>query len=412
MMALEGPFISALIARMPEPKFNLAAYGVAFSFAIIIESPVILMMSAATALVSNRQTFYKLRNFTYTLNIIITLIMLVLLIPPIFYFITVELINLPKVVAELTHLALLILLPWPGSIGYRRFYQGILITNNLTRRVAYGTAIRLAAMAATATVFYNFFDVHGVVIGAAALTAGVTTEAVASKLMTLKLVKKIKEGKNEQSETDNLTYKEILKFYYPLALTSMIGLGVHPLVTFFIGQSAMALESLAILPVLNSLVFIFRSMGLSFQEAVIALLGKQNEGFYKLRNFGLFIGAVSVIILGSIAFTPLSQIWYGDISGLSFELTQFAKLPTMIMTLMPGMTFLISFQHGVLVNARKTKPITWGTVIEVSGIIITIFILTQFYNTVGAVAATAAFILGRFCANTFLFPPVIKALKS
>ena len=36
MMSVEGPFLSAVIARMAEPKFNLAAYGVAFAFALII----------------------------------------------------------------------------------------------------------------------------------------------------------------------------------------------------------------------------------------------------------------------------------------------------------------------------------------------------------------------------------------
>jgi len=412
MMAFEGPFLSAVIARMAEPKFNLAAYGVAFSFAIIIESPVIQMMSAATALVSNRQTFYKLRNFTYILNGLTTLVMIIFLLPPIFYFITIDLINLPKVVADLTHAAVMILIPWPGSIGYRRFYQGILIKNNLTRRVAYGTVIRLAAMSSTALILYNFCEVDGVVIGASALTAGVVTEAIASKLMTLKLVKKIKQGEIEHSETDTLTYKEIIDFYNPLFLTSLIGLGVHPLVTFFIGQSRMPIESLAILPVMNSLVFIFRSLGLSYQEAVVALLGKKNEGYLMLRNFCFAAAAAVFIILGSISFTPLSGIWYGDISGLSKELTQFAQLPTMILTILPCLTFLISFQRGVLVNVRKTNPITWATVIEVSGIIIVVFVMTHLFDSVGAVAAAAAFIFGRLGANAYLFPPFFKALKS
>ena len=54
MMAVEGPFLAALIARLPDPKPNLAAYGVAFAFAIILEAPVIMMLSAATALVTDR----------------------------------------------------------------------------------------------------------------------------------------------------------------------------------------------------------------------------------------------------------------------------------------------------------------------------------------------------------------------
>ncbi len=34
MMSVEGPFLSAIIARMSNPVYNLAAYGVAFSLAL------------------------------------------------------------------------------------------------------------------------------------------------------------------------------------------------------------------------------------------------------------------------------------------------------------------------------------------------------------------------------------------
>lgn len=43
MMGLEGPFIAAVIARLTEAKFNLAAYGVAFSLGMLFESPIIMM---------------------------------------------------------------------------------------------------------------------------------------------------------------------------------------------------------------------------------------------------------------------------------------------------------------------------------------------------------------------------------
>ena len=127
MMAVEGPFLAAIIARLVEPKYNLAAYGVAFAFGLILEAPIIMIMSASTALVENRLSFLKLRNFTYIINGVSTLVMIIFLLPPIFYFITMSLIELPAKVAHLTHVATIILLPWPGMIGYRRFYQGILL---------------------------------------------------------------------------------------------------------------------------------------------------------------------------------------------------------------------------------------------------------------------------------------------
>ena len=56
MMSVEGPYLAALIARSPEPKFNLAAYGVAYSLALIIEAPIIMIMSASVALVKNKDS--------------------------------------------------------------------------------------------------------------------------------------------------------------------------------------------------------------------------------------------------------------------------------------------------------------------------------------------------------------------
>lgn len=408
MMSVEGPFLAAIIARMIEPKFNLAAYGVAFSFALMIEAPVIMIMSASTALVKNRQSFIKLRNFIYALNTVVTLFMLAFIIPGIFHFFAISIIELPQHVADLTYKAMIILLPWPGAIGYRRFYQGILIRNNLTRRVAYGTVIRLSSMSITAFGLYFFSNLDGVMVGASALSLGVSCEAVASRIMAWGIVKKLKNDTVLNLKDEILTYKGIYSFYYPLALTSIISLTVQPLVTFFIGQSPFPIESLAVLPVITSFVFIFRSLGLSFQEVGIALLGKYEGSYQALKNFAAFLGIITVAALGLIAFTPLSDFWFNTVSGLSLELTQFAKLPLIIMILMPGFSVLINFQRSVLVESRHTKPITWATITEVIGILLVLFISISYFDAVGAVAATLAFMIGRFGAITYLMPSFRK----
>lgn len=408
MMSMEGPFIAAIIARLPEPKFNLAAYGVAFSFALVIEAPVIMIMSASTALVKDKFSFKKLRNFTYIINAVITGLMIVFLIPSIFNFITIDLISLPQEVSDLTYIACIILLPWPGTIGYRRFYQGILIRYNQTRKVAYGTVIRLSMMAGTALFLYLNFEFDGVIVGAAALSAGVTFEAIASRLMSLDIIKKLKEKEITDSK---ISYSEIFTFYYPLALTSLLGLGVHPFVTFFIGQSRMAIESLAVLPVINSLVFIFRSAGLSFQEVGIALVGEKGEDFIPLRNFALKLSLISTGLLFIISLSPLAKLWFYDISGLSIELTEFALLPLIIISIMPALSVLVAFQRSILVASKKTSPITPATAIEVVGILIVLYLCISGFNLVGVVAAMTAFIIGRLGAIAYLYPPYIKIAK-
>lgn len=409
MMSVEGPFLTALIARVAEPKFNLAAYGVAYSLALIVEAPIIMMMSASIALVKDSISFKKLRNFTYTANAIITLIMLLLVIPPVFYFIAEALIGLPAEVSRLTHIATIILIPWPGAIGYRRFYQGLLIKNNLTRRVAHGTIIRLMSMLICASALYLTGIFEGVIIGATSLSFAVLMEAMAIRFMVAGTVKKIKED-NHSSDLQ-LSYKDIFRFYYPLALTSLIGLGVQPLVTFFVGQSRMALESLAVLPVVTSFVFIFRALGLSYQEVIIALLDEKRKEIKLLLKFAVLLASVLVLVLALFAFTPLAEFWFITVSGLSFELADFARLPLMIMFFFPALTVLISIQRGLLVSIKNTKPVTVGTIIEFMTIVIVLLILINYLDLVGAIAATIGFVAGRLAANFYLMKPSFSSLK-
>jgi Na+-driven multidrug efflux pump len=418
MMALEQPFLISVIARLANEKFNLAAFGIAMSFALIVEAPVIMLMSASTALVRNADSYRKLKRFTDILNGSIIVVQLVLLIPPVFNLIVTDLMGVPDEVVRLTYFALLLLLPWPASIGYRRFYQGILIRNNLTRRVTYGTLVRLSVIIITGSLLYKS-GLQGAYVGAITLSLAVFFEAVASWLMARKTIIAIL-NIDKQDEADGigqpviprLDYSFITRFYTPLALTSILSLGVHPFVTFFMGRSAMPIESLAVLPVVNSLVFIFRSMGLSYQEVNIALVGERKQNYKSLRSFALILGIAVTLLLGIVAFTPLSRIWFIKISGLTTELAPLAYLPLKILILLPALSVLLSFQRSTLVVSRQTKPISIATAVELGGIIIVLAVCIGYFNMVGVVAAALAYILGKAASTIYLSPIQISSVKS
>ena len=408
MMSVEMPFLTAIIARISNPEFNLAAFGVAYSVALIVESPVMMMLSTSTALIENRNTFLKLRNFVYLVNALITILIIIFLLPPVFNFFALDLLNLPLRVSHLTHMAVALLIPWAPSIGYRRFYQGILIRQNLTRYVAYGTVIRLSSMAITAFMLFLFSNAHGVVVGAASLSAGVMMEAIAARIMSYKSVKKYLNG--IVTSDKEITYKEIFHFYLPLALTSFISLGFQPVVTFFISHGRYALESLAVFPVINSVVFIFRGFGLSIPEAVIALLKTENE-YKKLKRFSQVLGITLVIGLSLVTFTPLANLWLLKVSGLSMQLAQFSLLPLMLYSLFPLLTVWINFERAILIYSRETKPLTNAIITEVLGMFIILFVTVTFFDFIGVVAAVIALTLGRLAANFYLMRPFNKCVR-
>lgn len=408
MMSVEMPFLTAIIARIMNPEFNLAAFGVAYSVALIVESPVMMMLSASTTLVENKNTFLKLRNFVYLVNVFITIFIILLLFPPVFNFFALDLLNLPPRVAHLTHMAVALLIPWAPSIGYRRFYQGILIRQNLTRYVAYGTVIRLSCMGITALVLFLFTRSHGVVVGAASLSVSVMMEAIAARIMSFKAVKKYLDG-TETSEKE-ISYREIFHFYFPLAMTSFISLGFQPVVTFFISHGRFALESLAVFPVINSLVFIFRGFGLSIPEAVIALL-KTEEEYKMLKRFSTALGITLVVCLSLVTFTPLADLWLLKVSGLSVQLAQFSLLPLMLYSLFPLLTVWINFERAILIYSRETKHLTNGMITEVLGMFVVLFVFVALLDFVGVVAAVIALTIGRLGANFYLMRPFKKCVR-
>ena len=64
LMGAELPAISAVVARLENPEINLAAYGgIVFPLALIIGSPIIMLLAASTALSRDWASYRKLYRF-------------------------------------------------------------------------------------------------------------------------------------------------------------------------------------------------------------------------------------------------------------------------------------------------------------------------------------------------------------
>ncbi len=401
-MSVEGPLLAAVIARLGDAKTNLAAYGLAFAVALVVESPIINMLTAATALVKDRLSYAKLRRFVYVLNLVISLLMLIIGATPLFLVIARDWIGLPTEVAQLARTAILVLLPWPGAIGYRRFYQGVLISAGQTRRVAAGTLIRLVSMSSTALSLAAFSNMPGALVGAASLSVAVIVEALAVRWMASEAIGMFL-GRAPSQESHRMSMLSIARFYYPLAVTSILALAVHPMVSFLAGMGRLPLESLAVLPVIQSLVFIFRALGLSYQEVAVALLGRKEIGRARLGRFAFGLGAATSSALIVIAFTPLSLLWFGSVSGLPRELALFAIAPTQVLSLIPATTVLLVWQRSLLVHSKRTSPITWASGLEVATIVSAMLFGLFVLDWNGALSASVAFLVGRLAACFYLW---------
>jgi len=241
----------------------------------------------------------------------------------------------------------------------------------------------------------------------------VLAEAAASRFWARHAVRELQAAEATPAYLEHpLGTRDIARFYLPLALTSMLAMGVNPLVAFFLGRSRMPLESLAVMPVLNGLTFLFSTPGLTFQEVAISLYGSRPEGFRALRRFAAWLTVGTSGGLALIALTPLSGLWLRGVAGLEGELARFARLPVALSALLPGMTAATCFMRALLVVARTTRPITWASGVEVGGIALCLPLLTLGAGWAGAVAAVAAMAAGRLASMAFLLPHAARAVRA
>lgn len=409
MMAVEGPILTSLIARLPDPTPNLAAYGVAVSLAMLIESPVIMLLSMSVAMATDRNAEERLRAVMWRINGLVTAGMLVVSMPWIYDAVTLGVLQLPQTVADRMYWAFVCLTPWPAAIGYRRFYQGLLIRAGQTRRVAYGTVVRIVSMAGTALVLVAS-QLHGTLVGAISLSVGVIAEAVATRVMASEVVARYRRQRPEECAAPP-SYEEIRRFYVPLAMTSVIGFAVTPMLAFFMGRSPMSIESLAVLPVVDSFVFLFRSFGFSYQEVGIALLGERRQHLAPLRTVGVGIAVATTGLLVLVAFTPAASWLFQGMYGLTPELAAFAILPTMILVPLPALAVAYSLQRAILIAARRSVAVTWSTIAEVGLIAVVMAVLVATVNPAGVISAAVAMVVGRLAANVYLSSQTRRALQ-
>ena len=354
-MGAEQPALGVVVARLADPEINLAAFGgIVYPLALVVESPIIMLLSASVALSKDWPSYVKLRRFMILAGAATTGLHVLIAVTPLYYLVVNGIIHPPPEIVEPARIGFLAMIPWPWAIAFRRFQQGVLIRFGHSRAVGTGTVIRLLATGLVLVGGYVLKSVPGAVVAAAALAAGVVLEAAFAAWR----VRPVLEDQLKPAPVGpSLTAGQFIRFYLPLAMTSLLGLLVQPIGSVALSRMPMALASLAVWPVLSGLVFLFRNLGLAYNEVVIALIEERGSS-RNLRRFALLLAGLVTALLLLVAATPVSQIWFASLTALPAELVLLAKKGLWLALIWPGLNTLQSWYQGALVHSRGTRGIS------------------------------------------------------
>jgi hypothetical protein len=108
---------------------------------------------------------------------------------------------------------------------------------------------------------------------------------------------------------------------------------------------------------ISSLLFVLQTVGLAYNEVVVAQLDDPRARPALLRFTWLLVGATTAGIL-VLALPPVCRLWFRGVSGLPPDLTERAVAALWIGIPIPAMRALQSWYQGQLVHARRTRGIS------------------------------------------------------
>lgn len=400
MMGAEQPAIAAVVARMPGPELGLAAYGsVVFPIALLIEAPVIMLLAASTELSRDRAAFGALVRFAHRAGALLTLLHATIALTPVGDYLIAHALSVPPAVAEAARPGLVLMLPWTWSIAFRRTGQGMLIRCGYSHLVGAATFVRLLASGSVLAAGLAHGGFSGVIVGSTALSTGVIAEALFVAVLVRKVGSELPEGDPDRPP---LRGRSFASFYVPLALTPVVILVIRPVGTAAISRMPDVVESLAAWPVLAGMGFVLQSLGIAYHEVVVALL-QRPDARVALRRFALLLAAAGTSVWALLAFTPLSELWFVGVLGLSPQLAAVVITGMAIALPIPGTRVIQSWQQGVLIAARRTRAITEAVIVFAIVTAVTLALGVAWQGPKGFYVMVTAFTLGPIAQSLWLW---------
>ena len=399
MMGVELPLLSAVVARLANPEVNLGAYGgVVFPLSLLIEAPIIMLLTASTKLSRDLVSYKKLWRFMMIAGGGLSALHLLVAVTPLFDWLVGGLLGVEGDILEASRLGMIIMTPWTWAIAHRRFNQGVLIRFGQSAAVGWGTAMRLVADVIVLAIGFALHEVAGIVVATAAVAAGVLAEAAYIRWK----VQAVIAGPLREAKGPAITQREVILFYLPIAFAPTIGLLGQPMLTGAMSRMDAPMLTLAVWPTVNSLIFMLRAAGIAYTEVVVALLDRPN-GLRQLRQFTVWLSLGLSVPLLILCTTPLIDIWFDRFIGLRPQLAALGKSALWFALLLPPITAWACYFEGLLIHHKRSGAVTQAVVFFIVTLFGFLFFAVQSQSMLGLNAAVCAMTLGGVAQTLWLW---------
>ncbi len=386
-MALGDPVVAIALSRMAQPEIALAALGILKALANFLESPIIMLLHASTALSVSRRSRQALWRFTLLAGGTLTAIFLLLALPPLYRVVMSELFAATPQVSAAGWAPLVVLGLWPGVIAWRRYFQGILIREGRGRFLGLASLARIGSLTALLIlVARGWPGLDGALVAAIAIMGGLLAEA---SLVTWWA----RQGSAELPDgPENLpsTLSAVSRYYFPLATTMVIVWGGRAVLVSILARAVDGELALAAWAGGWGFVILLANSTRMVQQLVITHARHAPQAL--LLKLALTAGAGATLLLALLGFSPAGRALMSLLLG-GGELVGPALLMVRISCCLPLLVALQNTVQGYSIVSGQNRRIQWASL---AGTLVTLGVASGivFSGGSGLVAGAASVPVG------------------
>jgi hypothetical protein len=355
-MAGSEPLVATTLAHLPDARTHLAGLGVAKAIAIFLESPIIMVLHASNALAGSGPARLALRRLVVGLSTALTAALALLALPPVFHCLAAGLMGVTASVEAAAHAALCLLLAWPAAIGWRRYVQGLLIAGGHGGVVGRAGLGRITVVALGLLLGFHA-GWPGASVGASALVAGVTAEAL---FVTVGAWRRgvLEPPRAEPDPALPRDLPAVWRYYRPLASSMLVVWGGRAAMVAIVARAGDAPVALAAWPAAWSLVTVIANATRMVQQLTIRYEATTPRS--RLLAFAASVGALCSVLVLLLAATPAGLAGLAAFLAHDATLVAAARPTVLACAVIPLLVALQNACQGLLIARGATWAVSRG----------------------------------------------------
>jgi progressive ankylosis protein len=388
-MALGDPLTTTTLAHLPDARNHLAAVGVAKAIAIFCESPIIMLLHASNALASTQLSRRALWKFALIASGLMSLCLALTTLPWIFAIVGEGWLGVNPNLSNTIRSTIAIVILWPLAIGWRRYFQGLLIHSGQSNAVAQAGIIRLLVVGGILALGFTL-KISGEIVAGMSLVWGVIAEAIAVTFLARRLgATKLPELVSTPALPQDLV--GVWKFYLPLGGSMMLVWGARAALVGIVARANDGSIALAAWPAAWGLVLVVANSTRMVQQIIIRNRKLMPDRLLML--FAITVGVFCSLILLAVSGTPLSAAAIGWFIGSDRELIDRVRPVLLICAIVPLFVSIQNAIQGFLVSTGRTWGVNQATWVGSIVMLGTAYLGVQLGQH-GAIAAAIGMVLG------------------